>query len=328
MNTSATEQGNPAIYNLSVFPTYAVISKQKMQGQQSLSTRQIKNIENLSTNEHEGHLSYKAQRRLNNSVNWLVASAKNKTVYDKPSGKSYNFKINFITFTLPGNTQTISDAFFKNTLLRTWINTAKYKFNMNNFVWKVETQANGNIHAHLTTDVFIHYNDLRNTWNNILRNNGILQKYTSKHDKLTEEEYIKLYSKEQNTDIHALRKRYQFGKSTNWNAPNTTDVHAVHRVKDIGAYLAKYMSKNDSERRTIKGRLWSCSYSLSATNKLTIEMQGGVDTDIFNSLCHPSIKYKVIQAVSKLTNQTFTVGEIFFFKISDWGKINKGRLLD
>jgi len=328
MNTSATQSNKPAVYNLNVYPTYAVISKQKIKGKGSLTTRQLNNVENLTENEHEGCLSYKAQRRLNNSVNWLVASAKNKTVFDKTSGQSYNFKINFLTFTLPGHEQEVTDAFFKNTLLRSWINMAKYKFGMSNFVWKVETQKNGNIHAHLSTDVFIHYNDLRNTWNKILRNNGVLSSYTAKHRSLSEDAYIKIYQTENNIDTQTLRKRYAFGLSTSWESPNTTDVHAVHKIKDIGAYLAKYMAKNDEDRRLIKGRLWSCSYSLSASNKLCIEMAGGVDTDIFNSLCHPSIKYKVITAVSKLTGQLFTVGEIFFFKLSDWGKIIKGRILD
>lgn len=37
--------------------------------------------------------------------------------------------------------------------------------------------------------------------------------------------------------------------------PNSTDVHAVYKVKNIAAYISKYMSKDADKATTIKGVL-------------------------------------------------------------------------
>src|SRR5690606_15700456 len=187
----------------------------------------------------------KASRRLSNAVNWLIASAKNKYIFDKESGKKFTFKINFITLTLPTTDHNISDHYFKSKLLHNFINTCRYKHDLKNYVWKVETQENGNIHAHFTTDTFIHWKDLRDIWNRILIKHGVMESYTKKHKSIDFDEYVFLYGSRKNSDLKKLRKAYDFGVSTNWESPNTTDVHAVHKVKDIASYIATYMSKKE-----------------------------------------------------------------------------------
>lgn len=53
----------------------------------------------------------------------------------------------------------------------------------------------------------------------------------------------------------------------------STEIHTVRKVKNLGAYLAKYMSKNDDERRKIIGKLWACSVSLSMkSTKISIDV--------------------------------------------------------
>lgn len=50
---------------------------------------------------------------------------------------------------------------------------------------------------------------------------------------------------------------------------NSTDVHAVHSVKNLVGYLSEYLC-NDSKhegRREIKGKLWGCSHPLSQAGK-------------------------------------------------------------
>lgn len=319
---------NSSIYELHVKPTYAVLLKQRVNSNVPRSIVQIENEQNLTDNSHAGVLSQKAIRRLKNSVNWLITSAKTKTVYHAKTSCHYRFKINFVTLTLPTLNHDVSDNFFKNVLLRNFINTAKYKFNLKNYVWKVETQANGNIHAHFTTDCFMHWQDLRDCWNRILAKNGILELYSSEFENLTFEQYANHPSVNSATSLETLKIRYNYGKSTNWCSPNSTDVHAVHKVKDIGAYLAKYMSKSDDSRRPIKGRIWACSSALSDTNKLTIEMAGGVDSDIMKSLCSSEIAYKPLESINKLTGLPVRIGEIFFIKLHHWGTVIKGRLLE
>lgn len=329
----------PKIKNLYVYPTYAVFIPQResyIRSQDSLAKanlarllkKEIEQDNNTGQRKETPVLSKKATRRLINSVNWLVASAKNKTVFDKTTGKNFTFKVNFITLTLPANSKELTDHFFKTVLLHNFINTCRSKYGLVNFVWKVEAQENGNIHAHFTTDTFIHWRELRNVWNRILKKNGLLEDYTDKHSKMSFEDYTRAYQKKRKTSLAVLQKSFNYGVATSWQDPNTTDVHAVHKVSDISAYLAKYMSKSDSARRRIKGRVWSSSYSLSSNNKLVIEVFPQGDEDIIAPLHDQRIKWKPIEIQDNNSGRSKYVGDIFFFKQTDWGLVLKGRLLE
>lgn len=315
------------ILELHINPTYAVCFPQRTPGDYFRTSKQIKNEQNLRDNKPKEHMSRKAVRRLTNSVNWLVASARQKWIYDKQTKKRFSFKVNFITLTLPTLDHSVTDHAFKSDLLHNFINTCRVAYGLKNYVWKVEAQANGNIHAHFTTDTFIHWRDVRRVWNRILQKKGIIDAYKSKHEKLTFEEYCTLYNPTGERSVLDLRRAFTHGVDTGWSDPNSSDIHSVHKVKDIAAYLAKYMSKSEDDRRTIKGRLWGCSYNLSESNKLVLEVQGSQDNDILNQLYKPQIRYKPIEAISSLTRLPFRVGEIFFYNLSDWGKVLQGSLL-
>lgn len=316
------------VFELHVQPTYAVCVPQRLPSSYLRTEKQILNEQNLKENKPKEQMSRKAIRRLTNSVNWLVASARQKWIFDKGSKKRFSFKVNFITLTLPTLNHNITDHQFKKDLLHNFINTCRVAYGLKNYVWKVEAQENGNIHVHFTTDTFIHWKDVRNVWNRILGKKGIIQAYHDKHKNLTFEQYCNMYNPTGEKDVNSMKRAFTHGKDTDWQDPNSTDVHAVHKVKDIAAYLAKYMSKKDEDRRHISGRLWGCSYNLSESNKLIIEVQGHQDTEVIQELFKPEIEYKEITAISSLSKLPFRVGEIFFYKLSDWGKIIKGKLLE
>lgn len=326
------------IYNLYVYPTYTVKMKQRPSFKPSEEA--IKKANEARANMREQSekffqetgqlppvLSPKARRRLTNAVNWLVASAKTKRVYSKKTGAQFSFKVSFVTLTLPTVKHDLSDAVFKNKLLHTFISNARNKWGMHNFVWKVETQKNGNIHCHLTTDVYIQWHELRSTWNKILSSYGLIDSYREKHSKMTFEEYCKSYNYDNSKTTEQMRFAYDQGVKSGWTNPNTTDVHAVHKVKDIGAYLAKYFDKEEEGRRRISGRVWSCSYSLSSKNKLVVECYGTVAKGTASELLHPDIKQKEIIQTNKLTGSQRVVGVIYFHKLSQWGTVIKNELL-
>ncbi len=316
------------IMELHVKPTYAVLIPQRQPSMFGKSERQKKNEENLKKEKHTGVMSDKSSKRLKNAINWLVASAKNKNVYSKTAKKHFYFKLNFVTLTLPTTDHDISDHFFKSKLLHNFINTCRNSHDLKNYVWKVETQANGNIHAHFTTDTFIHHADLRRIWNKILSSHGLLEKYTQKHLKFTEDDYINSNNPKNQKHIETLKKRFANGVECGWTNPNTTDVHSVFKVDDLASYLCKYMAKNDDDRRKIKGRLWGCSYNLSDSNKLIIEIQDTQDSKFLDPLFKPEIQYKIIESISAVTRLPYRVGEIFLYKMSDWGSVIKGALLE
>lgn len=337
VNDSVQKDLQNILYNIHVYPTYAVKIPYKDKRPVSATTLNKANETRKAIREQNekffadtGQLppvmSTRAISRLKNSINWLISSAKNKTVFSKSNGKSYSFKVNFITLTIPTLDHNISDAHFKSKLLHNFISAARYRFNMYNFVWKVETQKNGNIHAHLTTDVFTDHKAVRAIWNKILQEHGVIDAYQKKHSGLSEEQYVSMYVNDEQTNIVQLRKAYKNGVESNWKNPNSTDVHAVHKVKDLGAYLAKYFAKSDDDRRRIKGRVWSCSYSLSSKNKLVLEEFSAIEQGYSNELNNPAVKSKDIIVENKVTGSKYVAGCIYFYKIADWGKVLRGSL--
>ena len=112
---------------------------------------------NLENNDHKGKLSRKAITGLRNSINWLCLAAKKKRVYVKKQDKNFYFKVNFITLTLPDTEEPISSQDLQTKLLNPWLTYMRKYHTLKNYVWRLEFQANGKLHIHISTDAFIHH---------------------------------------------------------------------------------------------------------------------------------------------------------------------------
>jgi len=173
----------------------------------------------------EGELSPNAVRKMQKALKWLVWQASEKEVYEKSIGKKLKYRVNFITLSFKSN---LEDDKVGRKILSMWLEMAKYRFNVGNYVWRAETQERGAIHFHLVTDVYIPYAELRFTWNRLLCKFGLGT------------------MEDNSTDVHAVK-----------NIKNTT----AYLVK----YLSDE-SKQEG-RRKIKGRLWGCNKALSNAGK-------------------------------------------------------------
>lgn len=192
-------------------------------------------------NRYTGILTPFAKKKLKRAISLMVASAKEKEAPNFKTGKNYKFKVNFITFTLPASQQGIEDKTIKH-CLDNWIKRAKRKHKLNSYVWRAERQANGNIHFHMVTDVWIHYEKIRNDWNAVLRETGLIEKFKEKHGH---------------------------------ENPNSTDVHAIWKVKNLVQYFVKYMSKEHKQgEEPIKGKVWDCSQNLKTKNNCWMILEG------------------------------------------------------
>lgn len=227
-------------------------------------------------NKQKGKISNRSARRLKDKINWLVFKSKNKKVKYPNGTISENFRISFITLTLPSQ-QRHSDIEIKR-IFNNFLTTLRKRYNMNDYVWKAELQKNQNIHFHLTTNIFIHHATIRTLWNNAIDRLGYINTYRSHFSKMTFEEYKTLRlenAKKSNSTISEedIIKAYNDGSKNKWSNPNSTDVKTVFRVDNLAAYLAKYLSKktaknegNTAMQKRIKefgGNIWYCSRSLS-----------------------------------------------------------------
>ncbi len=148
-------------------------------------------------------------------------------MYSRAEQKHFTFLLSFITLTLSSK-QVHSDEEIKKFMLRPFLKWLE-RNGCAMYVWKAETQANGNIHFHVTVNNFIHWKSIRAKWNKLQAAHGYHKVFTN--------------------------GRAEIGL-------NSTDVHSVKNARQTAAYMAKYMSKNDKTRRAITGKVWGCSNSL------------------------------------------------------------------
>ena len=161
-------------------------------------------------NRAHGIMSHKANKRVRLAIDWLIYLAKDKPLYSKADKKNFNFKLNFVTLTLSSK-QKHSDNEIKAKLLNQFLTELREKYKCTNYLWRAESQGNGNIHFHICTDVFIPWRTLRTDWNRIQEKLGYISAYTKKTGK---------------TD------------------PNSTDVHSIKTIRNLSSYLSKYCTKN------------------------------------------------------------------------------------
>jgi len=257
-------------------------------------------------NSHNFELSKKASGRIKEKVSWLYELARNKTI-TTTNGKILNsFKMNFITLTLP-SLQSHTTAEITATCLNQFLTECKSKFNLANYVWRLEFQKNGNAHYHIATDTYLDYTECKLIWNRCLQKLGYISAYSAKFTGMSFQEYSRNYSNNGKVDFATLRMRYGRGCATRWDSPNTVDVRAVSNAKNIAFYISKYITKKSEhslnsvvslrEPSESNLRLWYCSSSLSKLDKIEIfiEEYDKLVWDCFTELTTPvKIQYDYV----------------------------------
>lgn len=279
--------------NLYIRPSY-IVSLPEYDKSSKFSTLDFQaNQANLLDNNHDGVLSSKAIGKMKNAINWMLCSAEDKPVYNKKFNSWFTFKVNFITLTLPDTSQKIDNRKLQTLLLNPLLTYLRRYKGLKNYVWKLEFQKNGKLHVHFVSDVFIHHAVIRSAWNRILSNNKYL---------------------------------IDFKKKFNHENPNSTDVHSIRKIKNLAAYLAKYMSKNQLELSQIKGRIWGCNRELSQANKTRLFINRDDLHRHMPCLMQSDIEYKKIEFENPVTKIKKAFGEIFFIKYSDWFTTMQGAI--
>lgn len=198
-----------------------------------------------SSRSAQGNISNIARRKVVKAIEYLLFLSNPKSATSQLTGRLFNFKIAFITLTLPSK-QKHSDNEIKQQLLNSFLLELKIKYKVKNYVWRAEKQLNGNIHFHIIVDKFIPWNELRNRWNRIVNKLGYVDNYRKEMQKFhkggfkVREKLLKRWSYK--SQINA----YQVGKANDWHSPNSTDVHSIKKIRNIQYYITKYLTKNEA----------------------------------------------------------------------------------
>lgn len=244
----------------------------------------VQSLGNLLQNRTNGHnyngwMSDETKRRTRKMIySWLAMLQQTSR---KPT---------FVTLTLPAQQQH-DDKFIKEKMLcDRFIKAAFRHWKIQNYFWRAEPQANGNIHFHLLFDDWVEWQKVRGEWNSICNSFGYIEAYRqnqlaahpngfqynpSINNGSRQKQWNAYRMKESRAGKQPLsirawdemkqREAYEYGMQTNWSNPNSTDIHALQSVRNAGAYVTKYMTKTPddvSQYRKIEGRIWGASDAL------------------------------------------------------------------
>lgn len=212
-------------------------------------------------NSHKGRISPTAFRKISRAVSYLTYLVPHRRNQHTPDGRQVNFLLSFITLTL-SSTQIHSDNEIKTLILEPFLNEMRKRWHVVNYIWRAERQENGNIHFHILSDRFIWWNELRNSWNYFQERLGYVTRYRLAMQEFHLQGFRYRPELEPQWPRSAQINAWRAGIRTDWNSPNSTDVHALERISSVRSYITKYITKTDGSA-PVQGRLWGCSLSLS-----------------------------------------------------------------
>lgn len=237
----------------------------------------------------EGVISFKAARRIQAALKWLLFLSKSQKVYNKETRRFVKFRVCMVTITL-SSLQCHSDQVIKSRLFNQLLTELREHNGMHHYVWRAEKQQNGNIHFHLVTNIYLNALKLRQKWNRIQNKLNYVNTYADQMNAKIKTflDYYNEYIDQ--ADIATLRRRYLHGKSCGWHNPNSTDIHSIKNVKNLTAYLCKYLCKDlmanyetyeeIPSHLLVKGKLWGLSQSLSSLKNVNTVIDSFVSEDL------------------------------------------------
>lgn len=225
--------------NLNLYaPTLQVRSKTILLYNQYTGQRNgkiIRSQNRYNVNQHAtyaGQITQHSKKRIARAISLLNQMSPWKKVLSPFSKKLIDFKLSFMTLTIPDNTYIEGKAAYQR-LLKPFLRKMKNKYGLNSYVWKAELQQRGQIHYHITSNCYIPYSAIQQEWNNIIRKEGLMDEFITKHGH---------------------------------DNPHSTEIKSVKNVSNIEAYLVKYVCKEDEQGRTISGKIWGCSDNLKGAS--------------------------------------------------------------
>lgn len=217
-----------------------IISYYQTQDRFHLTAEQLlKRLENLAASReltYSGTFSPQAKKRLTKAVDLLCQIGKRRRILNPVTGRQHWHTLSFLTLTIPDSENYTGRQVYDKAFVHfmQWLRrTQKVK----TYIWKLEFQARGQAHYHITFAEFIHHRTIRDKWNAIMFQNGWLNEY--------------------------------YSKNGHYN-PNSTDIHSVRKVKDLSGYLVKEFAKSIQNKETT-GKLWDCSTDLKKSKFYTID---------------------------------------------------------
>jgi hypothetical protein len=224
--------------------------------------------ENFKSKVRHNYLSKTSIKKIKLTVDYMVYLAKPKKIYNFKTKTFFTFKLNFFTATLSSQ-QIHTDLEIKRDILRPFLDFLRKKYKVTRYVWRLEKQGNGSSHFHLILDKYIPWWILRERWNYYQELLGYISRYRDNQLSWHDGSFRPRPELFNTWSLEAQRKAYITGLQNDFQDPNSTDIHSIQKIKDVGAYITKYITKDpifSEDNNEPVGRIWAISESLCNLN--------------------------------------------------------------
>lgn len=233
---------------------------------------------------YQGYVSEGVKKRMKKCITLLLQSTPYKYKTNPVTGKTMQHKVSFITLTTPTHEKSYDAKYCHKNLLEPMLRILRRKHNLKSYIWKVELQENGQVHYHITCDIVIHHRTLRNSWNELLNSNGMLESFYS-----------------------------QYGHKE----PNSTDVHNVYKVRNLEAYLVKYICKEYQNETRLNAKIWDCSKNIKESDYFKFQL---------DTVSHQIIRK--LQEHQQVITKYFEKAIFFDFRTNDYYSFFKESIIN
>jgi len=226
---------------------------------------------------YSGKLTTGSKKRLTKAITLMVLMARAKWIFNEINQRMQFHKLSFITLTVSATQEKLSGREAYDKLLVHFIQWLRRTKNVTTYIWKLELQANGQIHYHITTPSFIAWQEIKDKWNNLQRAAGIIDQYRANQLEWHKDGFRVREWLLPNWDEQAQYQAYLNGMATDWQEPNSIDVHAVEKIDDMAAYLCKEIAKECQNQTATIGKIWDCSMNLKKNKLFSMEVTSDQD---------------------------------------------------
>lgn len=227
------------------------------------------NMMNAKEQSYSGEMRVGTKKRISKAIDLLVQISKSTYGYNEVTKRMQKHRLSFITLTISQfHDVSIRDAYEKCfTPFMQWLRRTK---KVSSYVWKAELQERGIIHYHITTPAWIGYTEIRDKWNNLQRSAGYIEVYRARQMIWHRNGFKPRPELYKHWPLKKQKLAYEKGMESNWQNPNSTDIHEVRKVNDLSGYLKKEFCKT-IQTTMDKGKIWDCSRNLKHYKYYTVE---------------------------------------------------------
>lgn len=233
---------------------------------------------------YKGYVSDGVKKRMKKCITLLLQSTPYKYKTNPVTGRTMAHKVSFITLTTPTHEKSLDAKFCHKHLLEPFLRILRRKHSLKSYIWKVELQANGQVHYHITGDSVIHHRELRNIWNGLLDKHLMLQEFEQKYGH---------------------------------KEPNSTDIHNVYKVRNLEAYLVKYICKEYQNETKLNAKIWDCSKNIKESDYFKFQL---------DTVSHQIIRQ--LQETQQVVTKYFEKAIFFDFRTNDYYSFFKESIIN